>query len=116
MDENIEQRYLDNSEAGFASKLIAGVLDAAVAFGLTFLLGKYIVSSSFWNSITSKSPALVLIAIFIIYRVLALTIFKQSIGMFVSRIKLLDKNLLRPVLKDLFLVAFFIPVAKYYKK
>ena len=109
MNDELEEKDWDDHEGSFIMKVFAGIIDAVFVFGAAFFIGNKIISSSLWNSWTDRSPILVLVIAFIIYRISIILFFNETVGMKITKLHYLNKDYEKLKISEKLLVAIGIP-------
>ena len=92
-EENLLEEYkAPETETGYFKKLFLSFIDGAVVMGTWYLLYRYLPYEIQMNSIRAVPPTLVAFLLLLLYRVIAMFGFKQTIGMLLFKVKLLTKE------------------------
>jgi uncharacterized RDD family membrane protein YckC len=110
---------LNQAEASFIRKNKSGIIDAVLVlvFCVTILL--FVLPADFTSKLESPvTPGLYIFITLAIYRLTALLLFKGTVGMYISKTKLLNGNLEPLSKKENIFASFFILIngAGYYEK
>ena len=79
-------------ESGYFKKLFLGVVDGAIVYALFYMLYRFLPYDLQMNTIRAIYPGLVFLGMVILYRLIALFGFNQTIGMRVLKIQYLTKD------------------------
>lgn len=117
LDSNKEQEY-EYREASYLQRLFSGLIDAALAILIVFLVVRYGVPAPLYQLAVSINPSLFALIMLVLYRVLALVLLGRTTGMFLLGIILLNGSYQRLSIVERLLAAFFILYrgVDYYRK
>lgn len=87
-----KQKIRDNNPTNVVRKIILAIIDTALGFGLTSVIGNVVLPNDIWTYWTDRNPGLVLIIGILLYRVFMIMTLKATIGMMITRVKLLNRN------------------------
>jgi uncharacterized RDD family membrane protein YckC len=113
-----DNQDLNQAETSFIRKNNSGIIDAALVLVLSLAI-LFALPVDFRSKLESPvTPGLYIFITFAIYRLIALLLFKETIGMYISKTKLLNGDLEPLSKKENILAAFFILVngVDYYEK
>lgn len=80
------------TEAGYFKKLLLGVIDGAIVFGVFYMLYRFLPYNLRIKAIRAVPPYVVFLLLLILYNSITLLGFNQTIAMMFLKVKLLTKD------------------------
>ena len=105
---SFEDKFLQNTEVKGFRVILSGIIDAAFLFVLIVFIVRHFVMFSLWDQVAEKSPALIFLINFFIYRLCFLLFFKRTLGMIFCKVKYLNRELNKLPFLQRILMTFFI--------
>lgn len=105
---SFEDKFLQNTEVKGFRVILSGIIDAAFLFVLIVFIVRHFVMFSLWDKVAEKSPALIFLINFFIYRLCFLLFFKRTLGMIFCKLKYLNRQLNELPFLQRILMTFFI--------